>query len=78
MELLEYLYQASWWYTNKKERMHQSRTRTLWKHCDGTGALLRVCSNMSSCQEGNIQIAALLISVDENFFVEKKTEQIQE
>ena len=42
------------------------------KHCDGTGALLRECSNMSSCQEGNIQIAAFLISVDENFFVEKK------
>ena len=42
------------------------------KHCDGTGALLRVCSNMSSCQEGKIQIAAFLISVDENFFVEKK------
>ena len=34
------------------------------KHCDGTGAMLRVCSNMSSCQEGNRQIVAFLISVD--------------
>ena len=25
------------------------------KHCDGTGALLRGCSNMSSCREGNIK-----------------------
>ena len=42
------------------------------KHCDGTGALLRECSNMSRCQEGKIQIAAFLISVDENLFVETK------
>ena len=42
------------------------------ERCDGTGAMLRVCSNMSSCQEGNIQIVAFLISVDENFFVETK------
>ena len=32
------------------------------KHCDGIRALLRECSNMSSCHEGNIQTAAFLIS----------------
>ena len=42
------------------------------KHCDGTGAFLRGCSNMSSCLEDNIKIAAFLISVAENFFVETK------
>ena len=42
------------------------------KHCDGTSALLRGCSNMSSCREGNIKIAAFLISVAKNFFVETK------
>ena len=43
-----------------------------WRHCGGTGAQLRECSNMSSCQEGNIQIAAFLISVDKNFYFETK------
>ena len=42
------------------------------KHCNGTSALLRGCSNMSSCREGNIKIAAFLISVAKNFFVETK------
>ena len=43
-----------------------------WRHCNGTGAQLRECSNMSSCQEGNIQIAAFLISVDKTFYFETK------
>ena len=45
-----------------------------WRHCacDGTGAQLRECSNMSNCQEGNIQIAAFLISVDKTFYFETK------
>ena len=43
-----------------------------WRHCDGTGAQLRACSNMSSCQEGNIQIVAFLISVDKTFYFETK------
>ena len=39
------------------------------KHCDGTGAQLRACSKMSSCHDGNVQIADFLISLDENVFV---------